>query len=242
MSSNRALLVWLLWLNMLVDSSWLIKDNAMLCEIAYCNKTDRKAMSEWSNNSLMTMYSMANGDRHINTEFNREDLIKWEQTNHKIQSYLHKNNSTVFDSFIDSKYSRYGRALSFIGSARKEFNPALKIAHYCSALESLFSTDSAELSHKLSERVAFFLKDHGYDSIKTFDEIKFFYNIRSKVTHGDSLKTAKVITLPDESLKLDSYLRVIMNVILHSEEMMSVFNGSKDVFEDYFKRKILLGI
>ncbi|EOI7472900.1 hypothetical protein OZ701_002944, partial [Yersinia enterocolitica] len=242
MSSGDVLMGWLLWLDMLVNSSWLIKDNGMLCEIAYCNKTDRKSVSEWSNNSLMSMFTMADGDRFIDVEFSKEDLINWEKTNDKIQSYLYNNNSTVFDSFIDSKYSRYGRAMNFIKSAKREYNPAMKIAHCCSALESLFSTDSAELSHKLSERVAIFLKDYGYDPLNTFDDIKGYYNIRSKVTHGDSLRTTKVETLPSESQRLDSYLRKIMNIILNSDELMNIFNGSKENFESYFKRKLLIGL
>lgn len=241
-SSGDAVMSWLLWIDMLVSTSWLIKDNGMLCEIAYCNKTDRKTFSEWSNNSLLSLFTLAGGNRHTDIEFSRDDLIKWEDTNHKIQTHLYKNNSTVFNSFVDSKYSRYGRAFSFIKSAKREFDPAMKISHYCSALESLFSTDNSELSHKLSERVSIFLKPYDYDPIKTFDDIKSFYNIRSKVTHGDSLKSDRVGKLPEESIKIDNYLRVIMNIILDSDELMTIFNGNKDSFEKYFKEKLLLGV
>ena len=240
-SSADAVMTWLLWIDMLISTSWLIKDNGMLCEIAYCNKTDRKTYSEWSNNSLLSLFTMADGHRHIDVEFSRNDLIKWEAINHRVQTHLYNNNSTVFDSFVDSKYSRYGRALSFIKSAKRDFDPAMKISHYCSALESLFSTDSSELSHKLSERIAIFLKAYNYYPICTFDEIKSFYNIRSKVTHGDSLKSTKVGKLPEESIKLDNYLREIMNIIIDSDELMSVFNGNKECFETYFKKKLLLG-
>lgn len=240
-SSADALLSWLLWIDMLVNTSWLIKDNGILCEIAYCNKTEGKKSSEWSNNSLMSMFTFSNGVRHRSIELTIEDLSEWEKKNHKVQDYLFNNNSTVSDSFLDAKYSRYGRALSFIKSAKREYNPAMKIAHYCSALESLFSTDSSELSHKLSERVAVFLKPYGFEPLKTFDEIKSFYNIRSKVTHGDSLKSSKVNSIPEESKKLDIYLRNIMNIILESDELMKIFNGDKSEFEYYFKCKILVG-
>lgn len=86
------------------------------------------------------------------------------------------------------------------------------------------------------------MKPYGYDPIKTFDDIKSFYNIRSKVTHGDSLKSDRVGKLPEESIKLDNYLRVIMNIILDSDELMIIFNGNKDSFEKYFKEKLLLGV
>lgn len=240
-TSAQALYVWLLWLDMLVFSSWLVKDNCIQCEMAFCNKYTRKTYSEWSNNSLMTLFTTSSGVRWVDTEFSQQELIEWESKNDKLQNYLDKNNSTIFDSFIDSKYSRYGRAYSFIKSARRELNPAMKIAHYCSALESLFSTDSSELSHKLSERVAIFLKDYGYDPLVVFDDIKKFYNIRSKVTHGDSLKTSKVDSLPDESSKLDGYLRRIMNEILESEHLTNIFDREKNSFENYFKEKILTG-
>ncbi|HGY9073032.1 TPA: hypothetical protein ACNTV0_005002, partial [Escherichia coli] len=80
--SNFALTTWLLWIDMLINTSWFIKDNGMLCEIAYCNKTDRKAYSEWSNNSLLSLFTMASGYRHIDVEFNRSDLTKWADINH----------------------------------------------------------------------------------------------------------------------------------------------------------------
>jgi len=240
-SSAQVLFAWLLWIDMLVNTSWLVKDNGILCEIAYCNKIEGKKSLEWSNNSLMSMFTFSDGVRHRNIELKMEDLVEWEKKNHKVQAYLFNNHSTVADSFLDAKYSRYGRALSFIKSAKREYNPAMKIAHYCSALESLFSTDSSELSHKLSERVAIFLKSYGFEPLKTFDEIKSFYNIRSKVTHGDSLKSSKVESIPEESKKLDTYLRTIMNIILESDDLMKIFNGDKNEFEYYFKLKILSG-
>lgn len=92
------------------------------------------------------------------------------------------------DSFISSTYSRYGRAYSFIKSARVTIDPAMKIAHYCSALESLFSTDNSELTYKLSERVSLFMKDMGYEPMDVFSDMKHYYSIRSAVTHGDSIK------------------------------------------------------
>lgn len=240
-TSQQALFVWLLWLDMLVFSSWLVKDNSMHCEMAFCNKYTRKNFSEWSNNSLMTLFTTSSGVRWLDTEFSKEELIEWERKNDKINNYLDSNSSSMFDSFIDSKYSRYGRAFSFIKSARRELNPAMKIAHYCSALESLFSTDNAELSHKLSERVSIFLKDFGYDPLEVFDDIKGFYGIRSKVTHGDSLKSSKVDNLPNESSKFDSYLRKIMNEILESDELMKIFDGDKNSLELFFKKKLLVG-
>jgi hypothetical protein len=89
-------------------------------------------------------------------EFSRSELVKWRDSSESLQSYRYDNDSTAYHSFTDKSYSRISRATRFIGSARLDRHPAIKVAHYCSALESLFSTDSSELTHKLSERVALF--------------------------------------------------------------------------------------
>lgn len=239
-ASGLALLTWLIWLDMLVYDSWLVKDNTFLCEIAYCNKSS-KNYSEWSNNSLLGLNTLSTGHRYIDVEFTTEDLKKWEETSRKLQTFLNDNNSTVFKTFISKEYSRYGRAYSFIKAARRDFNPAMKISHYCSALESLFSTDNTELTHKLSERVAIFLKDYGYNPLTVYDQIKYYYSIRSKVTHGDSLQGKKLETIPDKSQEFDNLLRVIMNAIISSDELMQLFNGDSVAFDVHFKNKLLCG-
>nr|WP_305462904.1 HEPN domain-containing protein [Photobacterium leiognathi] len=111
------------------------------------------------------------------------------------------------------------------------------MAHYCSAFESLFSTDNSELTHKLSERVAFFLKDFGFNPVEVFDDLKSFYVIRSKVTHGDSLKTNKEQSLSSLSQRCDNYLRVILNIILSDSELMALFDGKKSLLSSFLKRK-----
>jgi hypothetical protein len=114
----------------------------------------------------------------------------------------------------------------------------MKISHYCSALESLFSTDSIELSHKLSERIAIFLREFNYDPLTVFNDIKSFYSIRSKVTHGDSIAEKKGKLIQDISITCDKYLRNIINIIIDSPDLIQIFDGSKSDLEDYFKKKL----
>ena len=237
-NSQQALLIWLVWVDIIIQDSWLVKDNNILCEIAYMKMTNG-ITSEWSNNSLMSPTSLSSGKEFTEIIFTHKELIEWESKSHKLQSYLHKKGSSRLNSFIEKKYSRLGRALRFIAAARREKNPAIKVAHYCSAFESLFSTDNSELSHKLSERIALFLKNFKYDPFIVFDDIKSFYNLRSKVTHGDSLEDKKVNAIPDLSKKCDSYLRCIINEILNDSELINIFDGSKEVQEKYFRELIL---
>lgn len=59
-----------------------------------------------------------------------------------------------------------------------------KIIDIMIAFEALFLNENAELSFKLSLRVAKFLDDR-YDSFELFEFMKKAYNIRSKIAHGD---------------------------------------------------------
>lgn len=239
-SSNQALVVWLGWLNMLINDSWLVKDNAMVCEVAYAQMV-KKNHTEWSNNYLGYSNSLSSGQQYANAVFTQEELSQWESQSYRLQKYLHSNDSGAFSSFINKKYSRIGRALKFIFAACKEPHSAIKISHYCSAFESLFSTDSAELSHKLSERVALFLKSFDFDPIAVFDDMKSFYSVRSKVTHGDVIQPSKEIEIPKLSEKCDNYLRSIINFILNEKMLRELFDGNKNVFDNHFKKLLLVG-
>lgn len=237
LSSNEALITWIIWVDLLIKDSWLVKDNSISCEIAYMKMTNG-IHSEWSNNSLTSSPSFSSGEKYKEIIFSYNELLEWESQSNKLQEYLHKKNSGVFDSFIDKNFSRLGRSLRFIIASRRESHPAIKIAHYCSAFESLFSTDNTELSHKLSERVALFLKNYGYDPLLVFDDIKSFYNIRSKVTHGDSLQDKRMDIIPELSIKCDDYLRFIINKILDDTKLIDIFDSKKEIQEKYFKELI----
>ena len=50
---------------------------------------------------------------------------------------------------MDKGYTHSGRAMRFIAAARAAPDLAFKISHYCSALETLFTTDPIEVGHKL---------------------------------------------------------------------------------------------
>lgn len=236
--SDRALFIWLLWLDALLRDLWLIKDNAVICESAFCKMNTDKDTA-WTRNYLSSTVSKSSGHLFQNIELTLEELKAWDNKSEQVQNYLFANDSTYNDSFTNTKFSRIGRSLRFIQAARTDTHPAVKLAHYCSAFESLFSTDSAELSHKLSERVAIFLKDYDYDPLVVFDDMKLFYGIRSKVSHGDSLKSNKEKQLSELSEKCDSYLREIINIVLANQELINIFDGKKEQFETFFKLKIL---
>jgi hypothetical protein len=137
---------------------------------------------------------------------------------------------------MERGYTRTGRALEFIGAARESSNLAVKIANYCSALETLFTTDAAELAHKLAERAALFLGDRGHDRRTVFANVKRAYNVRSKTVHGDTLSPKQIEELPVLSVQCDGLLRATLNSILDDEVLRrQIFDvNASDPLEDFF--------
>ena len=146
------------WVEELLKNSWLIKDNCVTCDTAFLIDSSN-VLSEAASLRLQYNHTMSTGDTST-TVFSKQDLMELADINDNIETYLVVNKGHKPDVYMyEKKFSRVGRALVFIKQARESINLAFRISNYCSALETLFSTDSVELSHKLSERTAYFLSD-----------------------------------------------------------------------------------
>ncbi|CAH6960379.1 HEPN_Apea domain-containing protein [Vibrio chagasii] len=238
LNGEQALFIWLSWVKMLINDLWFIRDNSVLCEAAFCKMTNQSSTT-WTRNSLTSSAYNSSGMSCETISLNKADLSIWEKKSYSIQTYLHNSKSTSFDSFTNTNFSRVARCMRFVRAATKEQHPAVKLSHYCSAFESLFSTDNAGLSHKLSERVALFLRDYDYNPVEVFDHFKSFYDIRSNVTHGSSLRPKKEKNLSSQSQQCDTYLRIILCILLDNEDLRQLFDGKSDSFEHHFKLKLL---
>jgi len=236
-SSNQALIIWLSWLEYLLTDSWLIKDNAMTCDAAYCRMETTDGHQEWSSNSLASSCSLSSGEQYKPVSFNRTDLKDWNKNSYQLRSYLHEKSSNITRDFIGKGFSRLGRALKFVHTAKLEAHPALKVVHYCSALESLFGTDTSELSHKLSERVAHFLGANDFSATTVFRDVKRLYGVRSKVAHGSHLKY-DLNKLSEDSVSCDNYVRSIINLILQKPQFLTMLESSNEEINLYFEKLI----
>lgn len=168
------------------------------------------------------------------------DEVKiWAKTTDLVEQYLSEANSSPLRFMMEKGYRRSGRAMQFVVAARRAQDLAFKIANYCSAFETLFTTDATELAHKLSERVAFFLGERAEDRRKVFTLVKSAYNIRSKLVHGDTLKQNQIDTLPALCTECDNALRKILWEIFHSDELKKIFDAHNDAIEEYFAALIL---
>ena len=240
LSSDCILLVILSWIEGLFESAWVIKEHAMTCDAAFLWVETNSEVS-WSSNFLATRPSFSNGYsiKERNIEMSIKDLEEWSRMDDLINGYLCEKESLSLRFMMEKGYSRSGRALRFVAAARGALNLAFKIANYCSALETLFTTESTELAHKLLERVAFFLGERGYNRRVVFTTVKSAYGVRSKLVHGDTLKPAQIEGLPMLSSQCDVYLREILREIFSSENLKNLFDSHSEAIEEHFAGLIL---
>lgn len=138
--------------------------------------------------------------------------------------------STAFHSSVD----RFNRASAFVQSARNSIDLGFKVAHYCSALESLLGTDSAELTHKLSERVAWLIGADIQDRITIYRSIKTLYGIRSKVVHGSAVAKAQLRDLSTNSAIGDDIIRKLFRLIEMDVAFDQMLRSDNEVLDAKF--------
>lgn len=81
----------------------------------------------------------------------------------------------------------YQRAINFMLSVRSDWNITSKIAGFISILECILSV-KGENTHKVSERVAWFIGKDSEERKKIYKTIKSAYNDRSNYIHGSTIK------------------------------------------------------
>ena len=226
----------LFWIDDILKNLWLVKDNCVINDTSFLINSNTDSNSEASSARLQYQLTKSNGLIE-DTKFSKEEIIEFSKYHDFIENHFHAKKSNSLGFMLEKNYSRIQRGILFVKQAREARNLAYKISNYCSALETLFSTDNAELSHKLSERIAFFLKDD-FKVIETFKTIKKAYGIRSKLTHGDTLDNKQIEILDDLSVRIDRILRFSINKIIKNEEFLNIFESPKNVIDEYFEELI----
>lgn len=226
----------LLWIDDLFKNLWLIKDNNVLTDTAFLIPNSKDPTSEAASMRLQYQLTSSNG-RFEDVIFSKEELSKFSKYHDDIENHFHLKNSGSMEFMLEKNFSRINRGLIFVKQAREARNLAYKISNYCSALETIFSTDNVELSHKLSERVSFFLKDE-FNILETFKNVKKSYAVRSKLTHGDTLDAKQIEILDDISIKIDNILRISINKIINNKNLLTIFESPKNVIDQYFEELI----
>lgn len=146
--------------------------------------------------------------------------------------------NVAFGAYVDyTKLNRIDRAMIMIAEARSTSLLPLKISFMVAALECLFTTSGGEVTHKVSERTAFYLSEEHPDKIKTNETVKAAYTIRSNYLHGQNIKrNTKRETLVEMSTKTGDLLRLLLKkAILNDSEIF--LNENK--INDWFNQLVL---
>jgi hypothetical protein len=211
---------------------WLVKDNSVNFDVAFVEHPYKSPTPFISNNSRSSYYSDSAGTFR-STSFSPEEL-------RQARRYFDQFNKADFQPLVKmevlhdpNETSRIERAFYLLQAARSTSDLGSKISIYMTCMESLFCTDSLELSHKLAERSSLFLSEAYEERLQIFKTVKKAYGIRSKQVHGDRLSPKLLRELSAMSTATDELLRRILTKILSTKEYHGVFSSNPDDLEKF---------
>jgi Apea-like HEPN len=195
---------------------WGLKDNSIYVRDGflafYPNNDFEKGLTFKA--SLSAIFSDARATREV-TEFGSAEIASILQsfTPASIKDFDNSGGNyhlpTSDHFYKKNKPERMLKAEYFTISARSNAAVPMKIVSYCTALEALFSTDTMEVSHKISERVALLLGTSAENKREIYKFVKNAYSQRSAVVHGSTIKKEE-LELEEISYGLDNILRQLL--------------------------------
>lgn len=217
---------------------WLIKDNAVNVELGFlAYPHEHLSHMVVTSNFRAVRFSKANCITDA-TEFSEGEV----RDARDVLSRLFTERAVDIETsghVVPDDFSRLSRLFYFIQGARSVPDLGNRIAFYVTCFECLFCTDASEMSHKLSERVAFFLADSPAERAQIYKQMKTAYNIRSKAVHGDRISKRLAEQAIPISVACDEYLRAALMKILTTKGLLELFLGNSQRFEDYITSLIL---
>jgi len=227
---------------------WFIKDNSVYSQNCYVHSPE---LNNCFRNVRSMMISNSAGE-YSDTYFTLDELSQLDDLSKRIKSVSSFDPTNLEPGFpfsldnpavasahnyqnYNNSINRLTRALRFLDLARSTSYLPQKISFYMSILECLFTTDSSEVTHKVSERASCFLGGIKSDKRDRFTYIKLAYKIRSTYLHGQVFKAD--LHSRNEwvviSLKIDSLIREVLRKIIFGDP--AVFLEKKnDLLEKMF--------
>ena len=216
---------------------WLQSDNSVNCDFAFALSNEN---SFCHSNNLAMHYCTAEAGR-VGKEFSPKEL-KELFTEYRDSFKGMPEQQLYKDTSIKKDLGRISVANYHVQGARSSGDLGIKISCYCSFFEALFSTSNSELSHQLSERLAFFLCSDPRDRISLYKTIKKAYGVRSKVVHGDFVSKSQIKDLVTISRVCDDSARKVLRRILNNEELSQMFDKGNNQELDTFMLENIFGI
>ena len=176
-----------------------------------------------------------------NTRFTREELAsarEWYRLIHgDALGELDVPEDAKCGEMVAPTSTPLSRAIFYLNVGRTTWQGSVRIASYCSALETLLIAGAtSELTFRLCQRVAWLLGETAAERTEVFSQMKTIYEIRSKAVHGSTLSANKVNNdLPRAVDCADVLLRAVLKKVLATKvlaEYAGGVNRNVDVFEE----------
>ena len=215
-------------------SLWLVKDNSVNVELGFLEHPHGNPYASSVTSNFRAMHFCDASGRVIDCDFTEKEVRKARDFYKLFEESAVYLGDRTSGYVVPTDFTRFDRVLYFAQAARGTKDLGLKIANYVTCFECLFCTESAELAHKLSERVAFFLGNKSEERLEYFKISKAAYSIRSKTVHGDPIKSHQIDNAPKLAMKCDNMLREIIKRILSSSSLHETFIGPAKDLDEFF--------
>ena len=190
----QSLTTWLQLLRAFFMALWVTKDNSVNCEMGFLEHDVPGQGLTHASNFIAALFSNARGDKD-ETEFRLAEIRQARQYfsdfflpvmfGLEVGGSVSEVSKMTRPTVVSAKgIHRLTRLLYFLTAARCADDLGVKVSLYMTCLEIMFSTEAAELTHRLSERVAFFLRREPTERLAVYKSLRRAYDIRSKVVHG----------------------------------------------------------
>lgn len=223
------------------SSLWFVKDNSVTFDAGFLQIYDTHPQDGTLTSNFFS-YLPSTSDGEIRTVDYNEAEIQRAIDYYKLSEIDYQNYESDVAPYLENPLykgsKRVDRALYFLGISRNTTALPIKAINFSSLLECLFTNDSSEITHKVSERCALFIGEEYEERKRTFKLVKSLYKIRSKAIHGQSVGVN-----PDEMkkmlIKVDKLVRNILLKIIEDEDTANVFKLQNEAFDDWFMDLVL---
>lgn len=220
-----------------VQSLWLVKDNSVCVLGSYC---EIEAIKHVNSKGASVMNYNTSG-KIESTTYNEQEILLAHTIHQALAKIIPKKDYQMFDelpgiismlpkptsqrlilgktplNYDHNNQNCIERAFMFLHIARNHSYLLYRLAFYVPIFECLFgdSNSKNEITHKVAERIAFYIGETPQERFEYFRSVKDAYNIRSKFIHGDVFGSSSLKTVDDLSPKIDILARkLLLKVIL----------------------------
>jgi hypothetical protein len=140
------------------------------------------------------------------------------------QYFLEKKNIKIVQNLFEKinsiyKYNQIINSLKWFDSYCLEDNNERRVIFLAIVCECIFTNENEKdvIQHKLASRLASFLETKYENRLKIFEDIKKFYNIRSKILHGENANLNLDLNIYDNYLR-KSIVKIINEIYEHQNK------------------------